>query len=46
MQLSRMMLNTLQEYTKSESLLKHAFAVEQAMKAYAKNLMKMNSNGR
>lgn len=29
-------LALLQEYTKSESLLKHALAVEQAMKAYAK----------
>jgi putative nucleotidyltransferase with HDIG domain len=34
-------LTLLQEYTKSESLLKHAFAVEQAMKAYAK---KFNEN--
>jgi len=29
-------LSILQEYTKSNSLLKHAFAVEQAMKSYAK----------
>lgn len=29
-------LSILQEYTKSTSLLKHAFAVEQAMKSYAK----------
>ncbi|UOD34498.1 HDIG domain-containing protein [Deferribacteraceae bacterium V6Fe1] len=29
-------LSVLQEYTKSNSLLKHAFAVEQAMKSYAK----------
>ena len=29
-------LNILKEYTKSESLLKHAFAVEASVKAYAK----------
>nr|WP_278252191.1 HD domain-containing protein [Deferrivibrio essentukiensis] len=29
-------MSILQEYTKSNSLLKHAFAVEQAMKSYAK----------
>lgn len=29
-------LKLLKEYTKSDSLLKHAFAVEQAMKSYAK----------
>jgi putative nucleotidyltransferase with HDIG domain len=29
-------LALLQEYTKSESLLKHAFAVEESMRAYAK----------
>ncbi len=28
-------INLLHEYTKSESLLKHAYSVEQAMKSYA-----------
>ena len=37
--------NLLKKYTKSQSLIKHALAVEAAMRGYAKSLMKMWSFG-